>query len=263
MSPQRIFQFLKRYLLKHPVYVVIYGVTYFFKDFSFNEHFFTKEEIQKYIKEGKSIIRFGDGEINPMLDLKNHYEDFSPRLKKMMEEIVCSYSTKSPYILSLPKFINYSNTELKKIGKFNVWLPLKVIFLLKFYKHVGYMDAHNFYYDDYFETVAAPLIKDKKIFYVTRKETIEKQKNNGSIPWRDVIGIETPGTNGLGSYEAVKKRIDVEITHFNKEDVVLLFGMGPVGKYMIFEYAKEGIQAIDVGVAMETMFTKVSLEHLI
>ena len=263
MSLQRIFQFLKRYLLKHPLYVVTYGVTYFLKDFSFNEHLFTKEEIQKYIKEGKSIIRFGDGEINLMLNLKNHYEDFAPRLKEMMEEITCSYSKNSPYILSLPKFINYSNVDLKEIGKFNVWLPLKVMFLLKFYKHVGYMDAHNFYYDNYFESVVAPVIKGKKIFYVTRKETIEKQKNNGTIPWSGVIGIETPETNGLGSYEEIKKRIDAAVVYFAKEDVVLLFGMGPVGKYMIFEYAKEGVQGIDVGVAMETMFTGLSLEHRI
>lgn len=263
MSPRRILNFLKRYLLKHPLYVITYVCTYFLKDFSFNEHFFTKEEVIKIIGEGKSIIRFGDGEINLLLDLKNHYESFSPRVKEMMKEIAYSYCKSSNYILSLPRFINMSNEDLKKIGKFNVWLPLKVMFLMVFPKNIGYMDAHNFYYDNYFETVVSPAIKDKKIIYITKRKTIESQIDNPKIPWKDIRYVETPENDALHNYEEVKEYINQEIEGLPKEEVLLLVAMGPAGKFLIFEYAEKGIQGIDIGIAMETMFTGKSLEHLI
>lgn len=263
MSPKRIVQFLSRYLLKHPIYVIVYAATYFSKDFSFREHFFAKHEVSELVRRGKSIIRFGDGEINLMLDLKNHYHKFSPELKKMMKDIVCSYGKDSPYVLSLPKFINFTNDALKKIGKFNVWLPLKTVFWLEFYKGVGYMDAHNFYYDGYFEQVVAPEIRDKKIIYITRKETIEAQVRNKDIPWNVFGSIETPEEDALLSYGKIKESLDSILAGVSKEEVVLLVGMGPVGKYLIFEYAKRGIQGIDVGVAIEKIFTEKSLEYRI
>jgi hypothetical protein len=263
MSIKRIIRFLNRYLLKHPVYVVVYVATYFLKDFSFKEHFFTEQEVAQFIRKGKSIIRFGDGEINLMLDLKNHYHQFSPRVKNMMEEIVRSYRKDSPYVLSVPKFINFTNESLKGIGKFNVWLPLKVVFTLFFYKGVGYMDAHNFYYDGYFEKVVAPEIQGKKIIYITRKETIEAQGRNKNIPWNVFGSVETPEKDALSSYDRIKTSLDSILLGIPKEEVVLLVGMGPVGKYFIFEYAQKGVQGIDVGVAIETIFTEKSLEYLI
>ncbi len=263
MDIARTINFLKRYLPRHPLYVVTYVFTYFLNDFSFSEYLYSRKEIADMVGKGRSIIRFGDGEINPMLDLRNHYEQFSPRLKAMMKEIASSYSKTSPYVLSLPRFIKVSNYDLKKIGKFNVWLPLKVVFLLMFPKRVGYMDAHNFYYEGYFDTVIAPIIKDKQIVYITRKKTIDAQKENTNIPWKNAVAIETPEHDALGVYEEIKASLDVELSRLEKKNVVLLVGMGPVGKYLIFEYAKKGIQGIDVGIAMETMFTGKSLEHLI
>jgi hypothetical protein len=245
------------------VYVITYGGAYFLNDFSFKEHIFSKKEIQESVARGTSIIRFGDGEINLMLDLKNHYEKFSPALKASMQNIVRAYTHNSPYLLALPRFINMSNTELKSIGKFNVWLPLKVMFLLAFPKHVGYMDAHSFYYDGYFEEVIAPVIADKVIIYITRPETIEKQTRNSRIPWKRVVAVETPEHDAFGIVDEIKKKIDNELSKWKKEDVVLLVAMGPTGKHLIFEYARQGIQGIDVGVGLETMYTDISLESRI
>lgn len=259
----RAINFLKRYLLKHPIYVVTYICTYYLKGFAFNEHFYSKEEIKELILRGKSIIRFGDGEINLLLDLKNHYHKFSPKLKEMIKEITASYSKDSHYILSIPKFINFRNEELKKIGKLNVWMPLKVMFLLMFSKNIGYMDAHNFYYDNYFEEVVAPIIKDKKIILITKKETIEKQKNSNYIPWKYASYIETPEENAIERYEDIKKSLNKELLNYKKEEIVLLVAMGPVGKYLIFEYGNKGYQGIDAGFVVEKMFTGESVQYLI
>lgn len=263
MTFSRIIKFLKQYLFKHPLYVVIYGVAYFLKDLKFNIHFYSADEVINILREGKSLIRFGDGEINLLLDLKNHYHSFSPKLKMMIREIITEYSPQTPYILSVPRFINFSNTELKSIGKFNVWLPFKVMFLLIFPKKVSYMDAHNFYYDQYFERVIAPIFKDRTIVCITKKETIEKQKNNLAFPWKDMRYIETPENDVLEVYIEIKKSLDKELNSLKKEDVVLFIAMGPVGKYLIFDYAKRGYQCVDVGRGMETAFTDESLERWI
>jgi len=259
----RIINFLKRYLLKHPIYVITYASAYFLKGFAFKEHFYTREEIKSLVLNGKSIIRLGDGEINLLLDLKNHYHKFSPKLKNMMREIISDYSSDSSYILSIPKFINYRNEELKKIGKLNVWMPLKTMFLLIFPKKVSYMDAHNFYYDNYFEEVIAPIIKDKKVILITKKETIEKEKNSSRVPWEYVSFIETPEENAIDFYDDIKKSLDKELLNYKKEEVLLLVAMGPVGKYLIFEYGDIGYQGIDIGFAIEKIFTGESVQYLI
>ena len=243
--------------------MIVYVCTYFLKGFSFSEHFYTKEEIIKLAQEGKSIIRLGDGEINLLLDLNNHYHTFNPRLKTMIKEIVTSYKQESNYVLSVPQFINFSNEELKKIGKFNVWLPLKVMFFLMFPKKIGYMDAHNFYYDTYFENVIAPVIQDKKIICITRRETTERLKSNGSLPWKNIVYIETPESDAIASYDEITKQLDRELEHAIVKDVVLLVAMGPVGKYLIFEYTKKGYQGIDPGMAVEVIFTGKSIQYLI
>ena len=259
----RIINFLKRYLFRHPLYMSVYTFAFFLEGFSFKTHFYTADELTKLIEEGRSLIRLGDGEINLFHGFKNHYHTFSPRLKSMIREIITSYSPKSLYVLSLPRFINVSNQELKKMGKFNVWLPLKVIFFLLFPKKVSYMDAHNFYYDDYFEKFIAPLFIDKKIICVTNKKTIEKQRKNVKLPWKNIVYIETPETDAIDAYEDIVSCIDKKIEKDNPENVVFFVAMGPVGKYLIYEYANKGYQGIDIGKVAEVMFTGESVQYLI
>lgn len=259
----RIINFLKRYLFRHPLYMSVYIIVFFLKDFSFKTHFYTADELTNLIKEGKSIIRLGDGEINLFHGFKNHYHIFSPKLKSMMKKIIKSYSSKSSYILSIPRFVNVSNQELNTIGKLNVWLPLKVIFFLLFPKKVSYMDAHNFYYDNYFEKVIAPILKDKKIVCVTNKKTIEKQRKNSKMPWKDICYVESPEYDALDSYEEIVSAINNEVKKYAKKDIVILVAIGPVGKYLIYEYSKKGYQGLDIGKVAEVMFTGESTQYLI
>ncbi|MFH1188281.1 MAG: GT-D fold domain-containing glycosyltransferase [bacterium] len=240
-----------------------YIYVFFLKDFSFKIHFYTPIELAELIQEGKSIIRLGDGEINLFHGFKNHYHFFSPSLKDMIKKIITSYSSESLYILSVPRFINVSNQELKMIGKLSVWLPLKVVFLLLFPKKISYMDSHNFYYDEYFENFLTPLFVNKKIIFVTNGKTIKKQKQNTKLPWKDIVYIETPETDALISYDNIVTLINKEIKKHNSKDVVLFIAMGPVGKYLIYEYADRGYQGIDIGKIAEVMFTGESVQYLI
>jgi len=229
----------------------------------FNVKLYSKDEIQKEIINGRSLIRLGDGEINLLLSLSNHYQKFSPVVQKMLLKIISKYKNNSPYILAIPRFVNVTNTELKFIKKFNVWLPLKVVFYLKFRKDVNYFDAHNFYYDDYFESVVGPCLVDKNVVLITKKETIDFQSKNVNIPWKNLTFIEVPDSQALDSFKDIKLKIDSHIKLLSSDKTVLLFALGPVGKYLTYDFACSGVQSLDIGKVAEVMYNNISLEYLI
>lgn len=256
-------RFLRRYVFTSPKYALSYLVAFWQKDFSFKARLLTEEELISEIKKGKSLIRFGDGEINLMLGLRNHYQEFSSTLQKVMFEIVESYNQNSPYILSVPRFINCANRELKNMGKLQVWLPLKVMFGIYFNKSATYLDAHCFYYDGYFERTVGPAIVDKHVVLITNQQTIDKQKNNSNIPWTKISYVSVPEEEALSSYESIKVKINETINPAEVGETVLLFAMGPVGKQLAFEFAKNNIQSIDIGKVAEVFYTGESIAYII
>jgi hypothetical protein len=250
-------------VLTHPIYTVVYALTLFQRSFRFTAHFSTEAEVTDLLRSGKSIIRFGDGEINLLLGLRNHYHPFSSKLQGMLRDIVAKYRKTSPYLLSIPRFVNVSNDELRAIGKLNVWMPLKVMFLLCFPKRMPYMDAHNFYYDGYFERVIVPVIADKSVILITNAATIHKQKNNPRFPWKAASFVETPEADSLIASDEIRHSVDMALSGLRHEDAVLLFALGPVGKHMVKEYAEKGYQSLDIGKVAEVMFTDESIEWMI
>lgn len=262
---KKFLKFIKRYY-RHPVFLVTYFCAYFLKGFAFSIYFYSEKEIIDFISKGKSIIRLGDGDmVATQLGMENWYHRDDMRLRKMYRTIIENYKKNSPYILSVPRFINFTNKQLDALGpgKLSWGVPMKVMFLLQFNKKVPYMDAHNFYYDDYMENVIAPNIKDKKVIILTRKETIDKQKNNPRIPWKDLVYIETPALNAMDKYDEVKEELDKALKGVDPKKVVIFFAMGPVGKYILYEYAHKGYQGIDIGKVVEVMFTDESIEYMI
>lgn len=259
----RGFNFLRRYVFTNPRYTFRYLMVFWRQGFSFQAQLLSEQEFITELKNGKSLIRLGDGEINLMLGLRNHYQNFSPVLQKVMFEIVEGYKQNSPYILALPRFINCTNKELESMGKLQVWLPLKVMFGIYFKKTLAYLDAHSFYYDGYFERTVGQTIQNKHIVLITRQETIDKQKNNINIPWSRVSYVAVPEEEALSSYESIKEKIEQTINPAELDKTVLLFAMGPVGKWLAFEYASQGLQSIDIGKVAEVFYTGESIAYIV
>lgn len=262
---KKVFAFIARYY-KHPVYIAVYGATYFSSRFAFNVHFLSQEEIITSLKEGKSIIRLGDGDmVSVPLDIQHSAGRPEPLIKEWYREIISSYNKKSPYILSIPRFVNVPNSELRAMGyrKLNVWLPVKVMFLLTFNKNVSYMDAHNFYYDNYFDDIIAPVFKNKKVILVANQKMIDKQKANTNLLWKDMRYVEAPPYNAIDAYDEIVANIDAELKKHKKEDVVLFVAIGPVAKHLVFKYAHKGYQSIDIGKVAEVMFTGESIQYMV
>jgi hypothetical protein len=263
MSFSRMIQFARRYFFTHPIYAIVFIAVYRFHNFTVKIHFYTEDEIRALVISGKSIIRYGDGEINIFLNLRNHYQEYSPILKKMLSTIVYQYQTNSPYILAVPSGIGMTNAKLKSINRFQVWLPFKVMYFLRFNKDTSYMDAHSFYYDQYFERVIAPVILHKKVVLVTKAETILFQRTNERFPWKDFLAVTTPEDDLLSNYKNVMIDIERTIKPYRPNDIILITAMGPVGKYIVQVFAERGYQLIDVGIGAETMFTDISIESVI
>lgn len=261
---KKIISFFRRYLFKHPVYTFTYIFSFFLKDFSFKIHFYSQDEMVKFLREGKSILRFGDGDmVSVPLDLQHTAGKPDERIKKWYRTIVAEYQRSSPYILSIPRFLNLSNEDIKKIGprKFNLWLPVKVMFLLNFNKKVSYMDSHNFYYDNYFEKVVAPVFYDKKIIFVVNKVMADKQRANINLPWKDIVYVEAPPYNAIDAYDEIVSNINNALEKYNKKDIVLFIAIGPVAKHLVYEYAHKGYQSIDLGRYADVMFTGESIQQ--
>lgn len=257
-----VLNFLKRYI-QRPWYIAIYPFFYFSKRAVFPVRFFSEQELVDNLKRGRSLIRMGDGEINFFIGLGNPYQKYDRRIEKMLSEVVSKYGPNSPYMLGVSQPITLPNWELKQLGRFKVWQPFKIIFTLFFPKNVGYADTHQFYYDNYFENIVAPVFKDKQVILITRQETLDKQSNNPNLPWKDIETVASPAGDALTVYEQLKSNLIQTLKGRAKNNTVLFFAVGPTGKYLMYELSKEGWQCLDIGKRTEVMFTGESIEYLI
>lgn len=260
---KNIFAFITRYWRHSPWYVIVYPFFYFSRRAASPVRFFSQQELIDRLRRGRSLIRLGDGEINFLIGRGNPYQKYDARIETMLREIIRSYSADSPYLLAVSQPISLPNFELKQLGRFKVWQPFKVMFRFIFPRDVGYADTHQFYYDRFFESIVAPVFKDRKVVLITRKETIEKQLRNPALPWRDIVGVEAPIGDALDGYETLKRKTTDAIEGLSPTDTVLFFAVGPVGKYLMYELAKNGWQCVDIGKRAEVMFTDESVEYLI
>lgn len=260
---KKTLNFIRRYWRHSPWYAFVYPFFYFSRRAASSVRFFSQQELIDRLRRGRSLIRLGDGEINFFIGLGNPYQKYDARVETMLREIVREYRADSPYLLAVSQPISLPNFELKQLGRFKVWQPFKIMFRFVFPHDVGYADTHQFYYDRFFESIVAPVFKDRKVVLVTRKETIEKQRLNSALPWTDMVGVEAPVGDAIESYETLKRRLVEKLDGLSRTDVVLFFAVGPAGKYLMYELAKQGWQCVDIGKQAEVMFTDESVEYLI
>lgn len=258
----RGYKFIKRYILTNPLYVAAFVFWYPWQGFVLKIRSETDAELGTAIREGKSLIRLGDGEINLLLGLRNHYQDFNKDLKKHIWRIVTSYSSSSPYVLAVPFSIKFSNRELRRINRLYVWMPFKVMFWLYFNKAPAYTDAHAFYYDGYFERFVGPELKDKKIILITNAKIIAKWRHNPRLPWSNVEYVVTPEENVLSVYGDIRQKILQCLDKTDPLQTTLIFAMGPVGKELCFELS-DRVQCLDLGRGAETIYSDESIQDVI
>lgn len=213
----------------------------------------TRDAIEKIIKEGCSLVRFGDGEFEIMAGKERAvFQNYNSELAKRLTEVIHSSNDKLLIAIAnnygaLDKYIEdsangirlYMNEETRKF-------------------HMSVLDPNKVYYDAYMFKSYFP--------YKNRENTWKRVKLVKKI-WeeRDVIVIEGDKTrtgykNDLfNNVKSLKRILAPTINAYDKYDDILnaalevskncliLVVLGPTAKILVYDLMKKGYQAIDIG----------------
>jgi hypothetical protein len=189
----RVIVYTKKHLMRDPRYFFTYCISYFKKIYIPDIRYYAYKDIPKFLEEGKSIIRLGDGDIYTVMGGGQPYQENTPELQNKLLNIIMSYNKNSDYILCLNRRpLEKSNKELKKLNLINCWLPSKVYWELYFNKNVKYHDAAMFYYPDTIPKYFENYLISKKIIIISNFDNLIRLKNSRSLPFNDVVYLETP-----------------------------------------------------------------------
>lgn len=257
-----ITSFIKRNL-KNPFYLLEYAYAWPQYNFFNKAIFLSDAELVEELKNGKSLLRLGDGEIYMMnFGSIPQYEPYNKNLRQYFFEIIKNYKSSSPYIVGIPTFVNTSNAELRKIGKLNVWLPLKILYRFVFPHNVKYFDAHLFYREGGFERSLNLILKNYKVIIITRAFNIQLMMDAGIEEKLDVSFIETPGRESFRLVSKIIKEVTSRI-EVNKGNYRVILATGPASKVLVYELSKLGIVSYDIGRGIEAVYRKNKIEHFI
>lgn len=242
----------------------MYALTYFLPGFKIRINFYKHEDIIKLLEEGKSLIRFGDGEIHIMNYGPVHYQKFEKKIRDTFFEIIRNYKEDSPYVLCLNELpITQTNKELRKRNLLHSLLPVKSYYQLYFPKNLKYFDQMFFYYNDTFSKYVESFLINKKVIVVTRAETITSLKQNPRMPLKDVVYIETPKEHAFSAYETISSHLDeVVAKSLPTETIVILAAFGPASKVLAYEYSMKykNVIVIDIGRGIEILYSDTRID---
>lgn len=253
--------FIPKYLFRDPYFILLYILAYPRKIYANTALFYTEEAFLNEIEKGKSIIRIGDGEISLLHGRAIHYQKNEKALAVGLKTLIREYSASSPYIVSIPVFVNYSNAELGKTnGKLSCWLPLKVEFRRIFNKTMRYTDAHFFYYRDKMINFFKKFIENQPVIFISNQDTNEKIKAGITYP---AHFIDTPSENSFSEIERICHTIDAIIENNPNTRFKLVVSTGPASKIIAYKYSLRGYQSFDIGFGLRYIYDTKDYSYLI
>lgn len=260
---KKLIPFVKRYV-RYPRFIITYALLFLQKG-TVHASFYTKEELLSLLKNGKSFIRFGDGETFIMHGGSLDWQRYEKGLSLGMRKVIKDYSNDSPYVIGLPKFMNIPNKELKHSPEGNkmfVWLPVKAMFKTLCNKNMKYGDAHVFYYDNFFQDYFEPFLKDKHIILIANPDYIAEVKANQSIPF-NMAYVEAPKKHAFSEYGLILRRVQEEVEKTPEGKIpVVIATIGPASKPLIYDLSRKGILSYDMGRGIENFYKNESLETM-
>ncbi|MEZ4103681.1 MAG: GT-D fold domain-containing glycosyltransferase [Candidatus Paceibacterota bacterium] len=251
----RLIRYIRLHLFNNPKYFFSYIIRYFDPYFKLDIKYFEADNINSILETGRSIIRFGDGEVYLMNRGGLSFQKYEVSLRDLFFKIIDEYEEDSPYVLGLNRLpLSKTNRELKKHKLLSCWLPSKIYYHLYFNKKVNYFDASFFYYRDSIPKYFESYLLGKKLIFVANKNYIDMLSQDNNIPFKNIKYVNTPPTDAYSEYESIKAQIQKLVVKNGRENSVVLVSFGPAGKAIAFELAKDGIQVIDVGQGIEVAY---------
>ena len=209
-----------------------------------------EQTAQKALKEGKSLIRLGDGELNALEGIDVHYQTASTALQAEMKALIEEYLKKGEacgYLLCMPN--EYLACNGLKLAKKRLWLASWARFRYYFKKHfdipVIYGDA--FLFAKEYEPIYRALWLEKDgIIFVHNSEQYAKVFNEKY--GKEVHFIPVAAQNCYEEIETIVAAIERQIDAVeNKQNAVVLISAGPCAKAIVYRLKDRGVQLIDTG----------------
>ncbi|MCM0725987.1 GT-D fold domain-containing glycosyltransferase [Latilactobacillus curvatus] len=210
------------------------------------------ETVNLLINENKSISRFGDGEMNIMVNKKSiGFQEYSKELAEELKE--ASHGT-DKRLVAIPH--GFCDTKIDKLSVKVFWWS----YVVRNFKRINEIFKENLYADASFsrtvtelknkEYIAENLKKVRRVWENKDVVIIEGEKTRFGVGndlfrnTKSVSRVIAPAKNAYSRIDDLEKSI--EIKKF-KSDILVLLAIGPTASVLAMRLEKKGIQAIDIG----------------
>lgn len=208
------------------------------------------ETIEEITNNNRSIIRFGDGELNLIKGKSIHYQEANKELSEELKNIIDYYIEKhdlNEFLLCMPnEFLNCNGLSLaKKRVWVSSWSYFRYYFKKNFDVNINFGDAFLFaneYSNNYLN-----IWKNKNnIIFVHNEEryaTFFEEKYSKKVDF-----IKIPANNCYSIINELEKKILSCVERWDSiSDGVVLISAGPCAKALIYRMKDTKIQMIDTG----------------
>ncbi|MCL1665344.1 SP_1767 family glycosyltransferase [Elizabethkingia ursingii] len=217
---------------------------------------YSKEEtLERVIKSGKSVARFGDGEFHLISHTeKLGFQDINRDLSNKLLEVLISNNDNC--LICIPEGL-YTVKRFNAHGRF-FWKQFIVFHFKKYLKYFKYdvIYDNSFItrpYMDYSDKTKAggyflklkELWNNKNILIVEGDMSRLGVGNDLFNNTKSISRILTLSKNAFSVYEKLLNKIKEEIVE-RKFDMVLI-ALGPTVTVLAYDLSNEGVQAIDIG----------------
>lgn len=211
----------------------------------------TSDVIQN-IKDGKSFIRFGDGEVMILTGRDVYFQPTSPSLAKTFSEIINNYRTESEYIIGAPtNKIPQLESSLTPVER-RVWRLYRTVFSLRFPLNVKYAPLTFFYVGGRFKELIEPIIRRRHVICVSNAKVLDEAfRYYATKTFNQVTFIETPAQDSFTMQTKIMSALDESLAKKTNLSPIILFAAGPASKAWSYHYTKQGIQCLDIGHGMQ------------
>lgn len=227
---------------------------YFLTFFGVKASVYSAETTVEVLLNGKSLIRFGDGEFGIYRGKDIHYQKWSPELKTYFNRIKEEYESGNEYcrfLLAVPKrFMSINGVELaKKRVYVSSWAESRYDFKKNYRHDIPYGDS--FLFEKNNREIYAKLWNSEKcpanVVFVHNSEKYAKQF--ADTYGKNTVFVQCPGKNAFAMVDELEREIESAIQEngWAPGKVMLTISAGPAGKVLVYRLSKKGYWCIDAG----------------
>lgn len=211
-------------------------------------------ETVKCLQQGKSLIRFGDGEFGIYRDKDIHYQRWTPELKSEFDLIKRDYECDPeacPYVLAVPKgFMSVNGLKLmKKRVYVSSWAESRLQFKKTFRRDIPYGDSFLFAKENF--SIYSRIWKDensaRNVVFVHNQEAYADKF--AQTYGKSVRFVKCPAKDAYDEIERLEQEVlqSVLDAGWTRENTCITISAGPAGKALVYRLSHQGYHSIDAG----------------